>query len=537
MKNLKSTLDVAALRAPMQETHDSGVNLTIAWRRKQLLTLKQMLTTHKKEFQEALYKDLGKHYTEASCTELVTLEGEIDYFIANLSKLMQSKQVPSPAVLLPAFSTLEPRPLCGPGCLVIGPSNYPVLLSLKPVAGSLAAGNPTVLKPSELSSAVSQLLHRLVTQYFDTAAFRVVQGGVSETNALLKESWGLVFFTGSSRVGKIVAACAAETLTPVVLELGGKSPCFVDETAPSDLQAVANRIIWGKTLNAGQTCVAVDTLIVHESVIEKLVPELLQTLYKQFGLDPAQGELGRMVQPLHAVRQVEMIQQVEKAAACAGSLTKIVSGGSATCDPRSGYVCPTIVLNPPRDCRLLQEEIFGPILPIVTVKSRDEAVQVMRDLPGTPLCLYVFTKSAKIFKEITQKCPSGSAVRNDAVLHLVSPHFPFGGLGSSGYGAYHGKYSFDTFSHLHFSLYRPCSPGMDLGMARYHPFGDYKGYFLEQVVKLPDVPVLHVRGWLVLFMALAACRYVPFLQGLVKEAAFAVATRLAQAAAFLRRAN
>jgi acyl-CoA reductase-like NAD-dependent aldehyde dehydrogenase len=191
--------------------------VTIAWRRKQLLTLKQMLTKHKKEFQEALYKDLGKHYTEASCTEIVTLEGEIDYFIASLSKLMQSKQVPSPAVLLPAFSTLEPRPLSGPGCLVIGPSNYPVLLSLKPVAGSLAAGNPTVLKPSELSSAVSQLLHRLVTQYFDAAAFCVVQGGVSETNALLKESWGLVFFTGSSRVGKIVAACAAMNVSKDLL--------------------------------------------------------------------------------------------------------------------------------------------------------------------------------------------------------------------------------------------------------------------------------------------------------------------------------
>jgi acyl-CoA reductase-like NAD-dependent aldehyde dehydrogenase len=450
---------------------------------------------------------------------------------------MAPKHVPSPGFLLPAFSTITPRPKTGPACLVIGPSNYPFSLSLQPVAGSLAAGNPTVLKPSELTKAISALMHRLVTEYFDPSVFSVVLGGIPETTALLQESWGLIFFTGSETVGKIVAAAAAKTLTPTVLELGGKCPCYVDETAPNDLRAVANRIIWAKTWNAGQTCAAVDTLIVHESIIDRLLPELVKTLEIQFGSDPAQGELGRMTTSEHAARQVEMIQQVEKMALSSPG-TKIICGGSKKCDARSRYICPTIVLNPPRDCRLLKEEIFGPIMPIVTVKTRDEAVQLIRDMPGTPLCVYVFTKSARVFDDITRKCPSGSTMRNDGVVHLTSPHFPFGGLGSSGYGGYHGKYSFDTFSHPHMSMYRPCFPGSDFFMARYHPFGNVKGVILEKILfKLPSTPVLHVRAWSLVATVALACRYVPPLQDLTKVAMTAVAGLLEKIASSLRESS
>jgi len=528
-------LDVAALRAPMQQTHDTGVNFSTAWRRTQLETLQRMVNEHRHELLQALYQDLGKHRTEAACTELIIVENEIEYFLKHLSSLTAVRQVPTPAVLLPAFSSVTHRPLSAPACLVIGPSNYPVSLSLQPTIGSLAAGNPTVLKPSELCLHVSRLLQRLVAQYFDPSALVVVQGGVAETTALLKEPWGLVFFTGSERVGKLVAAAAAQTLSPVILELGGKCPCYVDETAPADIKAVANRIIWAKLLNAGQTCAAIDTLIVHVSLVDKLVPELVATLRQQFGVDPAVGELGRIVDPGHAARHVALIQEVERAAAVVDSPTKMIVGGSATCDARSGYVCPTIVLNPPADCRLATEEIFGPILPIRTVASRAQAIQVMRDMPGTPLCLYVFTKSAAVFDEIKQKCPSASAMRNDALVHLASLEFPFGGLGTSGYGGYHGKHSFESFSHQHLSMYRPCAPGIDLCMARYHPFGNFKGpYLVEPAVRLPSVPVLHCKAWMLLLTVAGALRYVPAGQELVKIAATALASVLERSAAFLR---
>jgi acyl-CoA reductase-like NAD-dependent aldehyde dehydrogenase len=546
MSSKNANLDVAALRAPMQGTHDSGINGSFSWRMEQLKTLKRMVYEHWDELLEVLYTDLGKQRTEAAASEMIILAREIDFLIDNLQKLMAPTKVASPGVSIPAFSTITPRPKSGPACLVIGPSNYPVSLSLQPVAGSLAAGNPTVLKPSELASATSALLHRLVTEYFDPSAFSVLLGGIPETTALLQESWGLIFFTGSQSVGKIVAAAAAQTLTPTVLELGGKSPCYVDETAPSDISAVANRIIWAKTMNAGQTCAAVDTLIVHESIVDRLLPELVKALETQFGPDPAQGELGRMVDTQHADRHVEMIQQVENAVEALSSTTgtndaaedtshgcKIICGGSNKCDVQSNYICPTIVLNPPRDCRLLKEEIFGPILPVVTIQSRDEAIQLMRDMPGTPLCLYVFTESSRVFDEISQKCPSGSTMHNDGLVHLTSPFFAFGGLGSSGYGGYHGKYSFETFSHQHFSMYRPVFPGLEV-MARYHPYAK-KGAILEAVLlRAPDVPVLHVRAWLLVATVALGCRYVPPLQNLTEMAMTTMAVLLETIAALLR---
>jgi acyl-CoA reductase-like NAD-dependent aldehyde dehydrogenase len=304
-----------------------------------------------------------------------------------------------------------------------------------------------------------------------------------------------------------------------------------------------------KASYGSQTCAAVDTLIVHESIVDRLLPELVKTLEIQFGPDPAKGELGRMSTSQHAARHVVMIQQVEKAALSSTGTSskaeeetnqgcKIICGGSKNCDVRSRYICPTIILNPPRDCRLLQEEIFGPILPVIAVKTRDEAVQLIRDMPGTPLCLYVFTKSSRVFDEITQKCPSGATMRNDALVHLTSSYFPFGGLGSSGYGGYHGKYTFDTFSHQHMSMYRPCLPGMDFLMARYHPFGNIKGVILEKILsKVPATPVLHVRAWMLVATVALACRYVPPLQDLTKVVMAAMAGVLERIASSLRESS
>lgn len=485
-------LDVPALTAPMQAVHDSCKNFTYEWRIKQLHTLREMLVNHWDEWAAALNKDLGKCCVEAVATEILMVKTDLEFTLKHLKGWMKAEKIPSPGMCAPAFSRLEKRPLTGPAVLIIGPSNYPVSLCLHPAMGALAAGNPVVCKPSELTPTVEALFAKLIPEYFRPDAMVCVTGGIPETTALLEQPWGRIFLTGSPAVGKIVAKAAADTLTPVTLELGGKAPCYIDaETCPFDIDQVANRILWSKTVNAGQTCAATDTLIVHESFLPKFLPALKKSLFKMHGDNPQATEFGRIVSSRHAERLVEMISQVERAD---NKTTKIVVGGSKQCDAAARYVAPTIIVNPPADSRVMQEEIFGPILPIVTVKSRQEAVDFMRKMPGTPLCMYVFTSSEAVFQEMIQKVPAGSVMRNDCLMHLSSQFIPFGGLGSSGYGAYHGKHSFDLFSHTQPIMFRPCFPGLDLNMIRCHPFGKVKGYVMTDiVVALPPIPVLHIR--------------------------------------------
>jgi len=365
-------------------------------------------------------------------------------------------------------------------------------LCLQPTIGALAAGNPVVIKPSELTSHCEQLIANLVPQYFESNVLQCVTGGIPETTALLKQRWGHIFFTGSEAVGKIVASAAAQTMTPVTLELGGKSPVYIDaEACPPNLQLAVDRIIWAKTVNAGQTCAAADTLIVHESMVADLVPAIKTSLNRQYGDDPSKSEFGRIVSPKHAQRLVDLITEVEQTVD--DKTTKVVAGGSKFCDASNCYVAPTIILNPPKDCRLMREEIFGPILPIVTVQSREEAIRVMKQMPGTPLCSYIFTKSEAVFGEINQQLPAGSTMRNDCLMHLASQYLPFGGLGSSGYGRYHGQYSFDTFSHTQPIMFRPCFRGADFNFMRFHPFPRWKRtLLLKCVVGLPGIPNLHL---------------------------------------------
>ena len=372
-----------------------------------------------------------------------------------------------------------------------GPSNYPVSLVLHPTIGALAAGNPVVVKPSELTHHVEQLIAKLIPQYFEPSAVQCVTGGIPEVSALLQQTWGHIFFTGSESVGKIVATAAARTLTPITLELGGKAPVYVDhETCPPNLQLAVDRILWAKTVNAGQTCAAADTLIVHQAMIGELIPAIKASLLRQYGTDPSKSEFGRIVSPKHARRLVELMEEVEQS--MDDKTTKIVVGGSKFCDPDNCYVAPTIILNPPKDCRLMREEIFGPILPIVTVQSRDEAIQFMKQMPGTPLCSYIFTSSEAVFAEINRHVPAGSTMRNDCLFHLASQFIPFGGLGSSGYGQYHGKHTFDTFSHAQPIMFRPCFRGADFNFLRYHPYPQWKQTLLMKcVVGLPGIPNMH----------------------------------------------
>jgi acyl-CoA reductase-like NAD-dependent aldehyde dehydrogenase len=339
----------------------------------------------------------------------------------------------------------------------------------------------------------------------------VVEGGVDEVTELLKASWGKVCFTGSERVGKIVAQATAKTLTPTLLELGGKSPVLVDETAPDDIASVANRIMWGKTFNAGQTCIAPDFVLCHEKHATALCRELVMTIARQFGKNPKQSELGRIVSKDHAQRLVDMMKEVER-----NSFP--LCGGSEKCNVDDKYVCPTVLLSPPRDCRLMKEEIFGPVLPVIIVKSRQEAINFIQQQNGTPLALYVFTKSKTVYQEVVRACPSGGACRNDTMLHGGSSCLPFGGLGTSGYGNYHGRFSFDTFTHAFGSIYRPCFPGSDFSMVRYHPYAGLKQTILVHVLgNLPYIPVLHVRIVATVLFVVLAVQYIPAFESLRLE--------------------
>ena len=503
--------DVEAWRALMKGTHDSAINFSYEWRMKQLGAMRRMIVENTNLLVESLNKDLGKEKTEAIGTEISQILGEITYFERNLKNLMKPQHVASPGLFAPAFTWIERRPLLGPAVLVIGPSNYPVSLCCQPAVGSLVAGNPTVIKPSELCPAVCDTLAKLVPQYFDPSDCRVVLGSAEQTKLLLRYPWGKVFFTGSPRVGRLVAQQTAVTLTPTVLELGGKSPCYIDEETCSsfDWKLLANRIMWAKLLNVGQTCAAVDYLIVPQSKVDMLLPHLKEAITTQFGSDPSKGELGRILQAKpHAQRHVDIIEELERTASEQERATnklgndkpscQIVSGGSAFCRPEEKYICPTIVLNPPIDSRVMKEEIFGPILPIVTVKDRQEAIDLMHAVEtsaGTPLCMYVFTDSHDVFTQITTSCRAGSVMRNDCLVHLASHQIPFGGLGQSGMGVYHGPHSFNTFSQALPCMYRPLIPGSDLNGIRMHPFGTgMKVKLVMTGLHIPYIPAIFPRS-------------------------------------------
>ena len=327
---------------------------------------------------------------------------------------------------------------------------------------------------------------------------------------------------------QIVAAAAAKTLTPVVLELGGKCPCLVDETCPSDLVQVANRIVWAKTANCGQNCISPDYLLIHRSKADALLPELIKSLEKQFGIDPKQSELGKLVAPGHVKRAIEMLEEVEERAKTDKKI-QILVGGSKACDAKAGYVAPALILNPPLDCRLMQEEIFSPILPILVVDCRDDAVRIINSRPGIPLGLYVFTTRNKVFQELTERCRSGSAVHNDLLVQFAGPFLPFGGLGSSGMGSYRGAESFKAFSHMMTTVYRPCAPGADMNMVRCHPFPGWKTFVLLKVGPLlPAIPVFKPlrRTLVAALVAFAVAQFIPgarlILADLLRSAASAV---------------
>ena len=444
------TLDAPALVAELRASFARGTTRPEAWRRSQLRALADMLTREEARIFEALEADLRRCPTETFVGEVGFALGDVKHTLRHLGRWMRPEKVSSPLVNFKGSSRIHYEPLGV--VLIIGPWNYPIQLLLAPLVAAIAAGNCAVVKPSELAPASSRLMAELLPRYLDPACIRLVEGGVSETTALLEQRYDHVFFTGSTRVGKIVYQAAARHLTPVTLELGGKSPCIVDRSV--DLAVAARRIVWGKLFNAGQTCVAPDYVLVHEAQREPLLAALRQTVTDFYGADPRQSpDLPRIINQGHYERLVSYLEQGE-----------VVFGGEH--DAAERYVAPTVLAGPALDAPVMQDEIFGPILPVLPVASVDEAIAFVNERPK-PLALYVFTERREVARAVIDRTSSGGACVNDTLSHLVVPDLPFGGVGDSGIGAYHGRHGFETFSHARGVVDR--STRIDLPL-RYPPY-------------------------------------------------------------------
>ncbi|MFF8097685.1 aldehyde dehydrogenase family protein [Streptomyces sp. NPDC016675] len=426
---------VARLRA----TFRTGRTKPVAWRTAQLRRLRALLTEQGPELEAALHADLGKSAAEAQRTEIGFTVREIDHTLDHLTDWLRPEPAPVPAHLgadATAWTQYDPLGVV----LVIAPWNYPVQLLLAPVAGALAAGNAVVAKPSELAPATSAVLARLLPEYLDAEAVAVVEGGVPETTALLAERFDHIFYTGNGTVGRIVMRAAAEHLTPVTLELGGKSPAFVDRDA--DLDVVAARLAGGKFLNAGQTCVAPDYVLTDPETAAALEPALVRAVEALYGADPAgSAEYARIVNERHFDRLAGLLDS-----------GRVVVGGDS--ERARKYIAPTVLADVAPDAPVMREEIFGPILPIVTVSGVDEAIAFVNDR-DKPLALYVFSASDGTRERFAAETSSGGLGHGLPLAHLTVSDLPFGGVGESGMGSYHGRWSIETFSHRKAVLKKP----------------------------------------------------------------------------------
>lgn len=418
------------LVARLQAGFASGRTRPADWRLEQLGRLRALLSENVDALERALAADLRKPDPEGYATEIGFAIGEIDVARKELRRWLKPRRLSTPMKIQPGRSWVVPEPLGV--VLIIAPWNYPVQLALGPLVAAIAAGNAALVKPSEVTPHVSAALAELLPRYLDPACFAVVEGGVAETQALLAERWDHIFYTGNGRVGRIVMAAAAKHLTPVTLELGGKSPCLVD--AECDLDVAARRIVWGKFLNCGQTCVAPDYILVHASRENELIERMVHHLRAFYGEDPQRSpDLGRIVNEQHVDRLAKLLES-----------GTVVVGGQV--DRADRYVAPTILRDVAPDSPVMQDEIFGPILPVLAVASIDAAIDFVNARPK-PLALYLFSTRQAVKDAVVERTSAGGVCINATLWHLSNPSLPFGGVGESGMGAYHGRSGFDALSH------------------------------------------------------------------------------------------
>jgi aldehyde dehydrogenase (NAD+) len=413
----------------LRASYEAGRTRSIEWRQQQLKQMIAMLDDHADDFMQALADDFGKPALEALTADVGQAKMEAQSALKKLRKWTRPERVGLPISPM-GRSRIIREPLGV--VLIISPWNYPIGLLLAPAVGAIAAGNAMVLKPSEVTPHTSAALARWVPEYLDTEAIALVEGGVDETTALLEERFDHIMYTGNGRIAEVVMSAAARHLTPVTLELGGKSPCIVDRGV--NLEITAHRIAWGKFMNAGQTCIAPDYILAHEDIESDLVDALQRAVKEFYGDSPRQSpDYARVVNQRHHQRLSALLKDEE-----------VAFGGEI--DEDDCYIAPTVLRNVSRDSAVMQDEIFGPILPVLKVKDIDEAISIVNE-GEKPLALYVFTKDSATEDRVLERTSSGGACVNGTIVHISDARLPFGGVGPSGMGAYHGRHTFETFSH------------------------------------------------------------------------------------------
>ncbi len=446
-----------------REYFHSGATLPVSFRVAALKKLYAAIQNYEGEILQALKEDLGKSSLESYMCEIGMALSEIQYLIKHTPKFAKGRKAKTPLSQFPAKSYEKPSPYGN--VLIMSPWNYPFLLTIDPIADAIAAGNCAIVKPSAYSMATSQVLRKMLTECFPTEYIAVVTGGRAENAALLEKKFDFIFFTGSQNVGKEVLRHAAEHLTPAVLELGGKSPCIVDETAKVEL--AAKRIVFGKFLNCGQTCVAPDYILCHRLVKEDLVRAIVAEIQAQFGENPLENpHYGHIISPKHFDRICSLIDE-----------EKVVYGGGRCATKLK--IQPTVMDGVAWTDKVMQEEIFGPVLPILLFESYEGIFPLLAN-QQKPLALYYFTEDTKRAKEVVERCAFGGGCINDTIIHLTTSDLPFGGVGESGMGAYHGKTGFDAFSHKKGIVDK--KTWLDLPM-RYQPYTKEKEKTIRKFLK------------------------------------------------------
>jgi len=441
----------AGVLAQVRTVFNAGRTRSVAWREEQLRAIERMCEEREAEISEALIRDLGRSAFEAWLGDIASTKAEAVFARKHFRKWMKPQRQSLPLAQMPGRAWVQYDPIGV--VLVIGPWNYPFFLCMSPVVAAVAAGNGAVIKPSELAPATSELIARLVPQYLDPEAIRVVEGAADVTQDLLSQGFDHALFTGGTEIGRKIMAAAAPTLTPVTLELGGKSPVLVLPDA--DLDVTARRIAWTKLLNSGQTCIAPDYVLADRAIARELTEKIVATIAK-FRADQTNDSL-RIVNERQFDRLVSLL---------ATTTGTVVTGGGS--DRSTLSIDATVIVDPAPDDPVMADEIFGPILPIITVGSTEEAVAFVNSRPK-PLALYVFTASQDVGRDLVDRMPSGGAVINHIAMHCLVPQLPFGGIGASGMGAYHGQWGFEALSHRRAVLSKPAKPDPSL---LYPPYTD-----------------------------------------------------------------
>ena len=455
--------EIISIVAKQRAFFDTGKTLDVGFRIEMLKKLKGDIASREEKIGNALRKDLGKSLFEGYMCETGLVLDELSYMIKHTRRFAKDKTVHTPLTQFASRSFVKKMPYGK--VLVMSPWNYPFLLTIDPLTDAIAAGNTVVLKPSAYSPATSEIIKEIVTEVFPPEYVAVIEGGREENTYLLDEKFDYIFFTGGKTVGKLVMSKASEHLTPVSLELGGKSPCIIDKSAK--LKLAAKRIVFGKYLNCGQTCVAPDYILCHSSVKEEFLGCLKAELIRQYGENPLENpDYGKMINKKHFDKVLSLVDD-----------KKVFIGGKF--DENTLKIEPTVLDGVTYGDAVMGEEIFGPILPVITYESTADVIKYVTENPK-PLAFYVFAENKSVIKELTTKCAFGGGCINDVVIHLATPHMGFGGVGESGMGSYHGKYGFDTFSHEKSIVDKKTF--MDLPM-RYQPYKTLYGKLLHMFLK------------------------------------------------------